>query len=66
MTSDMQRVALTDISETGDAHMYLETYVPFDGKRYHEWIVEVLPDQMFRLWRQQGFPESGVVSYTVR
>lgn len=55
----MQRTQLIGVS--GKEHF--ETYVPFDGENYHEWIVEELPDKQFRLWHWHGFPENGRLSY---
>lgn len=62
MTDILQRTQLIGANKSGD-YVYLETYVPFDGQNYHEWIVEELSDEKFRLWRQQGLPESGVLTY---
>lgn len=66
MAEDLQRTQLIAENEAGIEYEYLETYVPFDGERYHEWIVEELPEQRFRLWRIHGFPASGIVSYRRR
>lgn len=63
MTVIQQRTKLIGVNDQGNDYEYLETYVPFDGENYHEWIVEELPEGRFRLWRIQGFPETGIVSY---
>lgn len=66
MTDQQQRTRLIAEDEDGNEYEYFETYVPFDGDTYHEWIVEELPEQRYRLWRIDGFPESGIVSYRRR
>lgn len=62
MTDILQRTKLIGTNNSGD-YVHLETYVPFDGQNYHEWIVEELADEEFRLWRQHGYPESGILTY---
>lgn len=66
MAEHQQRTQLIAEDDAGNDYEYIETYVPFDGETYHEWIVEELPEQRFRLWRIDGFPASGRVSYRRR
>ncbi|WP_404474206.1 hypothetical protein [Microbacterium aerolatum] len=66
MAEILQRTQLIAEDETGNDYEYLETYVPFDGENYHQWIIEELPEQRYRLWRIDGFPASGIVAYRRR
>ena len=58
----MQRVQLVGTNDAGD-YVYLETYVPSGGENYHEWIVETLKDESFRLWRRNNYAETGIVTH---
>jgi hypothetical protein len=66
MPETQQRTKLIAVDDAGNDYEYLETFIPFDGENYHEWVVEVLPEQRFWLWRIQGFHETGVASYSRR
>lgn len=66
MADVQQRTVLIAEDDDGRDYVYLETDVPFDGENYHEWIVEELPEQRYRLWRINGFPASGIVDYRRR
>lgn len=64
MAEHRQRTQLIATDDAGNDYEYFETYVPFDGEHYREWIVEELPEQRFRLWRiDPGYPAAGIVSY---
>lgn len=63
MTEIQQRTQLIGYSDSGD-YEYGETYVPFDGAQYHQFIVEERADGQFQLWQlDEGYPASGRAFY---